>query len=332
MVRGKTIVITGGGGFIGSSLGERLVHENSVTLIDLEFGRNALAFLDHGVRQKFRLVRANIVRDYEALASAMADADVVIHAAAVLGVRNVIRHPRLTLETNYSGTLNVVRAATASKCLSRFIFLSTSEIFGGSAFRVEENGATVLGSVQDARWCYSVSKVAAEHLLFSYHREEGVPVVVIRPFNIFGARRIGDHVIIRFIDRAMQNQDLIVHGDGSQIRSWCHIRDFVDAVVSCITSQQAVGETFNIGNPLNTLTIYDLAKRVVAVCDSSSRILFKAIDFSDIDIRVPTISKARDLLVFSPKVELEEGLRETVEWYRDNHEEISRCFMLEVSE
>jgi UDP-glucose 4-epimerase len=203
------------------------------------------------------------------------------------------------------------------------VCFSTSEIFGAGAFGIAENGNTVLSSVQDVRWCYCISKLAAEHLALSYFRQKDLPVVVVRPFNIFGPKRVGDHVVLRFILRALKNEDLEVYGDGTQIRAWCYIDDFCDALLQCIEVKEAVGQAFNIGNPRNTLTIYELARKIIALCGSKSKVAFKAIDFKDIDIRVPNTAKARDMLGFVPRIELEEGLSRTIEWVRKHADELS---------
>ena len=145
-----------------------------------------------------------------------------------------------------------------------------------------------------------------------------LPTVIIRPFNVFGPRRIGDHAMLRFILGALRDEPLDVHGDGSQIRSWCYIDDFCDGVIRTLTYEQAIGEDFNIGNAANTLTIYELAKKVRSLMASRSEIRLVEIDFSDIDIRVPRTDKARDLLGFRPRYELEEAIPLTAAWYKEH--------------
>ena len=322
------VLITGGGGFIGTALAERLADQNEVTLLDRNFERNSFAFSGLKGNKNIRLVKADIL-DMPRIESVARDAQVVIHTAAVLGVQEVIHNTSYTLDTNYIGTSNLLKAVSSSPHCRRVVYLSTSEIFGDNAFRAAENNQSVLASIQDTRWCYCIGKLAAEQLTFGYFREKGLPVVVIRPFNIFGPGRTGDHVVLRFILNALRNEDLEVYGDGAQIRAWCYIGDFCNAVLKCIEVEDAVGQAFNIGNPLNTLTIYDLAKRVVSLCGSKSKIAFKALDFMDIDIRVPNISKSRDVLGFAPGVELEEGLTKTIEWVKIHFDELSPLVRLE---
>ena len=244
--------------------------------------------------------------------------------AAMVGVQEVISNALDTLEVNYTGTSNLLKAVSKNHDCERVVCFSTSEVFGSNAFRVAENADSALASVQDVRWCYCVSKLAAEHLAFSYHRQQGLPVVVIRPFNIFGVGRVGDHVVLRFILKALENQDLEVYGDGTQIRAWCYIDDFCDALVKAMEVEGAIGQAFNIGNPLNTVTVYALAQEVVRLCKSKSKIAFRAPGFADVDIRVPNIDKAREILGFDPKVTLQDGLTRNIAWVRLHKDELTR--------
>jgi len=315
MVKNKKVLITGGGGFIGTSLAERLATHNDVTLLDIDFDHNAFAFSNLGDKKNITLIKADIL-DSQAFAAVAQDAQVVVHTAALLGVQEVIRNALYTLDVNYIGTSNLLKMVSQSPRCERLVFLSTSEIFGSNAFRTAEDGNSILSSVQDIRWSYCISKLAAEHLVLSYFRQKRLPAVVVRPFNVFGPKRQGDHVVLRFIVKALRNEDLEVYGDGTQIRAWCYIDDFCDALLECVVNEKAVGQAFNIGNPRNTLTVYELAKKVVSLCKSTSSIVFRAMDFTDVDIRVPNTSKARDILGFVPKIELEEGLSRTIEWVK----------------
>lgn len=321
------ILITGGAGFIGTALAERLVDNNNVVLLDTNFDHNAFAFSRLKDHKNIEIANIDIL-DAPKIREIARDAQIVVHMAARLGVHEVIRNASYTLDVNYIGTSNLLKAVSVNSSCKRFIFFSTSEIFGSNAFNVVENGSSVLHSIQDARWCYCLSKLAAEHLAFSYFREKGLPVVVIRPFNIFGPRRIGENVTRKFILNALQNKDLTVYGDGTQIRAWCYIDDFCDAVLKSIEVEDAIGEAFNIGNPYNIVTAYELAKKTIRLCNSGSRIVFERPDFIDIDIRVPSIAKARDILGFAPKIDLDEGLSRTIEWFKEHLDEIRKCLMI----
>ncbi|MBM4320277.1 MAG: NAD-dependent epimerase/dehydratase family protein, partial [Deltaproteobacteria bacterium] len=200
--------------------------------------------------------------------------------------------------------------------VERFVDFSTSEVFGRYAYKVAEGDATSLGAVGEARWTYAVSKLATEHLALSYCKQHGLPALSIRPFNIYGPRQVGEGAIHHFIVRALRNEDLKIHNDGSQIRAWCYIDDIIDGLLLCLERDEAVGQAFNIGNPRSTLTIYDLARQVLRLSSSASRLQFVPMEQTDVELRIPDIDKARTLLGFEPKVDLEEGLLRTILWYR----------------
>lgn len=321
MIKNKKILLTGGGGFIGTALAERLADDNKVVLLDTKFDHNAFAFSKLRAHKNIELATVDILNSTE-IARIVKDAQIIVHMAAKLGVRYVIQNASHTLNVNYIGTSNLLQAVSLNSSCERFVFFSTSEVFGSSAFGVTENSNSILHSIEEARWCYSVSKLAAEHLAFAYFREKRLPVTVIRPFNVFGPRRIGVNVIQQFTVAALQNQDLIVYGDGTQIRAWCYIDDFCEAVLKSIENDNAIGEAFNIGNSRNTITAYQLAKKIILLCNSKSQVIFERPDFVDIDIRVPRTTKAADILGYVPKVELEKGLLRTIEWYKEHLEEL----------
>lgn len=317
IIEGKRILITGGAGFIGTALAERLVERNTIVLYDREFESTPFtysALVDH---RNLQTIRGD-VRDYERLARAVDNADIIVHLAAIVGVNNVLRRGRETIDVTVIGTSNILRAAEQSRRVGRLVYLSTSEVFGSNSFRANESSHPTFGPVSEARWTYSIAKLAAEHLVHSYSVETRLPAVIIRPFNVFGPKRLGDHAVLRFIVNALLNKDLEVHGDGSQIRSWCYIEDFCDGLLAALTRREAIGEDFNLGCAENTVTIYDLAQRVIRLCDSSSGIRFTQASFADIDIRVPRLDKAKRLLEYDPRYELEEALARTIQWYRQH--------------
>ncbi len=322
VIKGKNILLTGGGGFIGVALAEKLAKHNHVVLFDNDFGHQAFGFSRLKSNGNVQQIQGDVL-DIEEIAQAAQPAQIVVHMAAKVGVQEVISDSLNTLEVNYSGTSNVLKSTANSQNCERVLVFSTSEVFGVNAFGIAENGNSILSSVQDIRWCYCISKLAAEHLAFSYFRQKGLPAVVIRPFNVFGPKRVGDHVVLRFILRALRNDDLQVYGDGTQIRAWCYIDDFCDGVLRAMEAPEAIGQAFNIGNPHNTITVHRLARAIIDLCGSKSRVVFKRLDFADIDIRVPNTSKAKDILGFVPKVELEEGLTKTIEWVKENMYSIS---------
>jgi UDP-glucose 4-epimerase len=221
------------------------------------------------------------------------------------------------MRVNVIGTYNVLEAGVATAdTLERLVDFSTSEVFGSQAFRVAETSATVTGSVGEARWTYAVSKLAGEHMSHAYHAELGLPTTSVRPFNVFGPGQIGGGAIRAFIEAALAGEDLTIHGDGSQIRAWCYVEDMVSGTLLALEHPNAVGESFNIGNARSAVTIYDLAQRIKRLTGCPGEIVFRPLHYTDVELRIPNVDKARDLLGFEARVELDEGLARTVAWYR----------------
>lgn len=255
----------------------------------------------------------------------------VVHMAAVLGVGKVCSAARDTLETNYVGTSRLLQALESNPRLTRFVYFSTSEVFGVNSYRVGEDAPPVIGPIAEARWSYAMGKLAGEHLVQSYFRESKMPTVIVRPFNIFGPRRTGDYALLRFIVNALARKPLIIHGDGSQIRSWCFVADFCDAVVAMLERPEAIGEDFNIGNAANAITVKDLAKRVVDIAASNSELICVQNPFPDIQIRVPSLDKAERLLGYTPRFELDPALAITIEWCNEHWQQISHLDLPEYN-
>ena len=312
-ITGKRCFITGGAGFIGSRLCARLVEDNELVIFD-NGRRNALQHTDLARHRNVTFVKGDVL-DLPAVEKAMDGCQLVVHLAAIAGVDDVFNHPVLTMKVNMIGTYNVLEAALHHR-VERLLDFSTSEVFGSYAFRVQEGDVTSLGAVGETRWTYAVSKLATEHLAHNYYREFGLPTSSIRPFNIYGPQQVGQGAIHAFVVRALRGEDLVVHNDGSQIRAWCFVDDIVNGVVLALTRDEAVGQAFNIGNPRSVVTVYNLAREVIRISGSTSKIRFERVDRADVELRIPNIVKAQNLLGFSPKVDLEEGLQLTVDWYR----------------
>jgi UDP-glucose 4-epimerase len=316
VVSGRRILVTGGAGFIGSHLAERLLGENEVVIYD-NFRRDALAAAGLADHPRLTVVRGDVLDD-AALREAMAGCDAVIHMASIAGVDTVMKHPVLTMRVAMLGTMNALEAAREQGGVRRFIDFSTSEVFGRYAYQVTEFDATVLGAVGEARWTYAVAKLATEHLAMNYHKEFGLPACSIRPFNIYGPRQVGEGAIHHFIRNALAGDDIVVHNDGSQIRAWCYVDDIVDAILLALDRDGAVGHAFNIGNPRSIVTIYQLAREIIRLSSSRSSIVFKPWPHPDVEIRVPAVAKAAEQLGFQAGIDLEEGLLRTIQWYRRN--------------
>lgn len=313
-----TILITGGAGFIGTSLTKRLVEKNRIRVFDT-LRRNALGESGLDKHPNVELVVGDVC-DARALRAAMQGVQYVVHMAAIAGVDTVLKHPVLTMEIALEGTMNALRAAVDVGTIKRFVDFSTSEVFGSYAFRVREADVTSLGAVGEARWTYAVSKLATEHLAHNYWKEHQLPTCSIRPFNIFGPGQVGEGAIHAFVVRALRGEQLLVHNHGDQIRSWCYIDDIVDGILLSLTRVEAIGQAFNIGNPRSTITIYQLAHLITRLANSTSKVVSVPWDFADVELRVPDVHKAEKLLGFKPKVELEEGLLRTLDWYRKKAE------------
>ncbi len=312
-VTGKRIFLSGGAGFIGTTLCSSLVKDNEIVIFDNEH-RNALRYTELLDHRNVSFVRGDVL-DYQAVLDAMKGCQIVVHLAAIAGVDTVMKHPVLTMKVNLLGTYHVLEAAQQHK-VERLVDFSTSEVFGSYAFRVQEADVTSLGPIGEIRWTYAVSKLATEHMAHNYYKEFGLPTVSIRPFNIYGPQQVGLGAIHAFVVRALRGEEIVIHNDGSQIRAWCYVDDIIDGVILALTRPEAVGEAFNIGNPRSVITVYNLAREVIRLSSSNSAIRFEARDQPDVELRVPSIDKAKKLLGYEPKVDLEEGLLRTIQWYR----------------
>ena len=312
-LRNKRVFITGGAGFIGSTLIGRLIEDNDIVVYD-DLRRNALAGKPYANHPRLSLIQGDVL-NATALANAMEGAQIVVHCAAIAGIDTVIQRPTETMRVNMLGTANVLEAARGLDGLERLVDFSTSEVFGSAAFRADETDITEIGAVGEARWTYAVSKLAGEHLAKAYHHEFAMPTVTLRPFNVYGPGQVGEGALRTFILRALRHEEIQIHGDGNQIRAWCFVDDFVEGLLLALTHPKAVGESFNIGNARAVVTIYGLAQTVVRVLNSRSPIRFTRKDYADVELRVPSVKKARELIGFEAKVDLEEGIARTADFY-----------------
>jgi UDP-glucose 4-epimerase len=315
MIKKKKIFITGGAGFIANMLISRLIDDNSIVVYD-DFHRDTLTGSGYENHKNINIVRGDVL-DYEKVIKSMEGSDIVVHAAAIAGIATVIERPTNTMRVNMIGTANVLEAALRNNIKDRFIDFSTSEVFGNMAFKSSEDDDTIAGSAGEARWTYAVSKLAAEHLSIAYYKEFGLPVVSVRPFNIYGPGQMGESAMQIFIKKALKDQDIIIYGDGSQIRAWCYIDDFIDCLLSCIENPKAIGESFNIGNARAVVTIYGLAQTTCRILKSESRIVFKEPLSADVELRIPSVQKAFDILGFKATIDLDEGIKRTAKWLRE---------------
>lgn len=317
MIKNKRIFLTGGAGFIGTKLCGLLGVDNEILIYD-SLARNSIKETNLLKKDNINLVKGDIL-DYKQLAKTVNDfkPQIVVHMAAIAGIDTVIKSPIKTMEVNMIGTYNLLKALEKNMdIIERFLDFSTSEVFGSYAYKVNEQSTTNLAPVGEARWTYQVSKIAGEHLAHSYYKEHGLPVVSIRPFNVYGPGQVGEGAIHIFVKKAIKGETISIHGDGDQIRSWCYIDDFVDGIMLTLEKKEAIGHSFNIGNPRGTITINHLAEMIVMLAKSKSKIEHVPKNYVDVELRIPSIDKARELLNYEPKVDLSEGLLKTLDWYR----------------
>ena len=317
-------LITGGAGFIGSHLAERLLDDGHEVLVldNLSTGSiNNIAHLKPVTG--FSYVIDSITN--EPLLAEMIDrADVVFHLAAAVGVKLIVEQPVHTIETNVHGTEVVLRHANKKK---KLVFIaSTSEVYGKSAdvpFR--ENADLVLGATVKHRWAYACSKMIDEFLALAYWKEKKLPVVIVRLFNTVGPRQTGQYgmVLPTFVRQALAGNPITVFGDGTQSRSFTYVGDVVGALIGLAAEPRAVGEVFNIGNT-GEVTIRELAERVKTLARSNSPIHVIPYDeayeagFEDMPRRVPDTAKIRELIGFEPRLGLDEIIRSVIEHIRQS--------------
>jgi len=308
-------LITGGAGFIGSHLAERLLREgHSVTVID-DLSTGAIHNIEHlKNRPGFRYV-IDTIFDRPLLAELIDDCDAVFHLAAAVGVKLIVESPVHTIETNVKGTEAVLGCANKKK--KKVLLASTSEVYGkANKVPFSEEDDLVLGPTCKGRWSYACSKAIDEFLALSYWKEKKLPVVIVRLFNTVGPRQTGRYgmVLPTFARQALQCRPLTVYGDGTQSRSFTHVHDVVGALIDLLQHPDAVGEVFNIGGA-EEITILELARLVKNMTGSSSEIRYVpyneayGADFEDMPRRVPDLSKIKGLLNFRPT----RGIRETVQ-------------------
>jgi UDP-glucose 4-epimerase len=314
MIENKTIFITGGAGFIANTLIKHYVEKNKIVVYD-NFHRDTLTNSGLANHANVTIVKGDVL-DLPFLTSSMKGANIVVHAAGIAGIDTVIKDPVRTMSVNMIGTANALEAAKVNGVSERFIDFSTSEIFGSHAFKSTEEDTAVSGSVGEARWVYAVSKLAGEHLAHAYYKQYKLPVVTVRPFNVYGPGQTGEGALQIFIKKALKNEDIFIYGDGTAIRAWCYVTDFVDCLIRCIEDPKAIGESFNLGNQRTVITTLGLAEAVCRVLKSDSKIYYKDALSADIEMRIPSVKKTKEVLGFEAKVDLEEGILLTAEYFK----------------
>jgi len=321
------VLVTGGAGFIGSHLVERLAErgDHVTVLDDLSTGRreNLATVAD---RSNVELIEGTIL-DADLVDRLVHISEVVYHLAAAVGVDWVLRHPLRSLQTNLQGTEHVLRACAAADGGRRVLIASTSEVYGkNNKDALTEDDDRVLGSARLSRWFYASAKAIDEAFALAYWQEQRLPVTVVRLFNTVGARQSGRYgmVVPRFVRWALRNEPLRVYGDGQQTRCFTNVHDVVQALIALIETPTASGEIFNIGQP-SEIRIVDLARRVIELTESSSEVKLvpydaeeahgeRAAGFEDMRRRVPDASKLFAYTGFRPRIGLDQTLREVIDY------------------
>lgn len=314
-------LITGGAGFIGSHISEKLLGRGDEVVIidDLSTGRfENIAHLEKDERFKCYI---DTVMNKALMEKLVEECQVIYHLAAAVGVRLIVEDPVRTIETNILGTDVVLKLA--SRYRRRLLVTSTSEIYGkNEAAPFKEDDDRILGSTTKSRWSYSSSKAIDEFLCLAYYKEKKLPVVIVRLFNTVGPRQTGQYgmVIPRFVQQALANKPITVYGDGKQSRSFAHVKDVISAMIELMGKEEAVGEVFNIGSA-EEITIKELAKRVIKLTGSSSKIIHIPYEqayetgFEDMHRRVPDTSKVNKLIGYEPTYSLDETLKEIIAYF-----------------
>lgn len=303
-------VITGGAGFIGSHLAERLAGQADLVLFD-NLRRDSLQYTNLASRPGVELVTGDI-RDRPLVARVVQNADAVIHLAAIAGVSSYYAEPEATLRVNIEGTIAVVDAVVAAR-VPRLVYVSTSEVHGPLAHDVDEESPCAIGPSSDRRWVYATSKLAGEHLVLRGGETHEFAATVLRPFNVYGPRQTGEGAIRNFCVAAVTGKPLEIYGDGSAVRAWCYVDDFVAAALSALNSSAASGQVFNIGNPDAVTDTNGLAGLIGSLVPGAT-VRPGNVTRAEVGYRTPVIDKARKLLDYEPRVGLREGLKRTIEW------------------
>lgn len=312
------VLITGGAGFIGSHLAERLIGEgHGVTVLDdLSTGRlENLAALQGS--NSLRFVEGTIL-DAPLVDSLVAEADVIFHLAAAVGVKLIMDEPSRSILTNINGTENVLRAAIPGRKLT--FVASTSEVYGkATKFPFREDDDLTIGATKNLRWSYACAKTLDEFLTLAYVRETGLPAVILRFFNTTGPRQTGRYgmVLPNFVQNALKGEPLLVHGTGEQSRCFGHVKDVVEALVRLMATPEAQGQVYNVAND-QEVTIRGLAEQVIAATGSPSDIRLVPYSevypqgFEDMARRLPDVSKLERAIGFRPRRPLSEIIADVV--------------------
>ncbi len=318
------ILITGGAGFVGSHLADRLIAEgHEITVIDdLSTGKYSNVEHLEGTGN-FRLI-IDTVRNEQLLEELVREADHVYHMASAVGVRLIMEQPVKTIETIFHGTDAILKFC--SRYRKRVLIPSTSEVYGkGASVPFKEDDDLLTGATDKHRWAYACAKTLDEFLALAHWKETRLPVVVVRLFNTVGPRQTGQYgmVVPRFVQAAIKNEPIEVHGDGTQSRCFGHVADVVDGLCKLLHSNECLGQVINLGND-EEVTITGLAERAIALTNSTSQIRYIPYSeaygegFEDMRRRVPSLEKAARLISYKPTRTLDDIINDVAREFREN--------------
>ena len=307
-------LITGGAGFIGSHVVEKLITRGDEVVIFDNLSTGSAINLS-GIKEKITFQEGNIL-DKAEIQKLVSESDYVVHLAAALGVFNIVNKPLESLRTNLQGSEVVLEAC--DKYRKPVLIASTSEIYGkNDKLPLNEEDDRIIGHPLKSRWSYSEAKAVDESLAYFYYLENKLPIRIVRFFNTVGPRQVGHYgmVVPRFVSAALKNEPLSVYGSGEQIRCFCHVDDAVRALLLVMDSEKAIGQVFNVGNN-KQISIMELAKKVIELTGSFSTIEKIAYDkaypegFEDMQRRVPDISKIKQVLGWTPEINLDQIIKD----------------------
>lgn len=316
-------LITGGAGFIGSHLSERLLKAGqTVTIID-DLSTGQFANIKHlEANPNFHVV-VDDIRNTQVMDRLGSECDVIYHLAAAVGVEKIISQPIATIEINIGGAEVVMK--TARRYRRKLLLASTSEVYGkGVRFPFTEDDDTLMGATVRNRWSYAATKAIDEFLALAYHKEAGLDVVIFRLFNTVGPRQSGQYgmVLPRFVQSALAGKPIRVYGDGEQSRCFGNVYDVIEAIYGLSESPAAIGQVVNIGSQ-EEVSILELARRVKQRAGSTSEIVFVPYEqayesgFEDFRRRVPSISKIQSMIEWEPTTRLDETIDQIIHYYRE---------------
>lgn len=316
------ILVTGGAGFIGSHLVDRLVRDgHSITVLDnLETGR--LANLEGAMESGLVDFIQGSILDQTLVDQLVAKADFIYHLAAAVGVFNILERPLECMITNIKGTENVLDSAHKYAC--PILIASSSEVYGKNVSdSLHEDDSRILGSPLTLRWSYSQAKAIDETLAFAYWEEKKLPTRIVRFFNTVGPRQLGAYgmVVPRFVAAALANEDITIYGDGKQTRCFGHVADIIEALIQVANSEKTIGTVVNIGNN-EEISIQELAEKIIEMTGSQSKITYISYEdaynsrFEDMERRVPNIARIRELTGWEPTRKLETIITDLIDYLK----------------